>query len=616
MNIISRNIPTDPKRDHVAGGGLRQGHQADIGIAEDQISYGTGFPAPQLPAATRCRRRTDVARRRRTVLAGRRVTVDTATRGAVFTRREVVDFILDLTGYTSDKPLHLMRALEPSFGEGDFLLPAVERLLEAWEGAGRPDIHTTLANAVVAVELHHASYVKTRRRLMDLLTTRRIGITAARRLAAQWLVCGDFLLSQIEDGLDFVFGNPPYIRHDLIADATLAQYRSRYRTTTGRADIYVAFFERSLTALNPDGQLGFICSDRWMKNQYGGPLRQFVSDDFSLKCYVDMIGTKAFHKDVVAYPAITILARQPAGPTRIARRPETNSQTLSRLAQSLLEPESMSCDVEEMSNIIDGNRPLIFDQSDGLELVRWLEQRLPLLQDIGCRVGIGVTTGADKAFIEQFDAMDVEPDRKLPLVMTRDIATGSVAWRGFGVINPFNNDGKLVDLKAYPRLCAYLDERKAAIAGRYIARKSPLNWFRTIDRIDPELAGRPKLLIPDIKGKAHVVYEAGNLYPHHNLYYLVSDVWDLHALQAVLVSGIAQLFVGAYSPRMRGDCLRFQAQYLRRIRLPCWRDVELSLRRQLTEAGMAQDVGACVELVAGLYGLSAFQTAVLAKQCS
>lgn len=52
-------------------------------------------------------------------------------RGAVFTHREVVDFILDLAGYTPDKPLHEKCLLEPSFGGGDFLLPAVERLLAA-----------------------------------------------------------------------------------------------------------------------------------------------------------------------------------------------------------------------------------------------------------------------------------------------------------------------------------------------------------------------------------------------------------------------------------------------------------------------------------------------------
>jgi len=52
-------------------------------------------------------------------------------RGAVFTRREVVDFILDLAGYTADRPLYRIRLLEPSCGDGDFLLPVLDRLIEA-----------------------------------------------------------------------------------------------------------------------------------------------------------------------------------------------------------------------------------------------------------------------------------------------------------------------------------------------------------------------------------------------------------------------------------------------------------------------------------------------------
>ena len=59
----------------------------------------------------------------------------TESRGAIFTRAEVVDFILDLAGYTQDKPLHQMRLLEPSFGSGDFLIPIVRRLLAAWNMA-------------------------------------------------------------------------------------------------------------------------------------------------------------------------------------------------------------------------------------------------------------------------------------------------------------------------------------------------------------------------------------------------------------------------------------------------------------------------------------------------
>ncbi|MDV7397934.1 hypothetical protein RZS08_41420, partial [Arthrospira platensis SPKY1] len=75
-------------------------------------------------------------------------------RGAVFTRTEVVDFILDLAGYTEDQPLHEKRLLEPSFGGGDFLLPIIERLLCAWR-ASRPNgvPFDELGDAIRAVEL-------------------------------------------------------------------------------------------------------------------------------------------------------------------------------------------------------------------------------------------------------------------------------------------------------------------------------------------------------------------------------------------------------------------------------------------------------------------------------
>jgi len=48
-------------------------------------------------------------------------------------------------------------------------------------------------------------------------------------------------------------------------------------------------------------------------------------------------------------------------------------------------------------------------------------------------------------------------------------------------------------------------------------KKNPSNWYRTIERIWPELTYKPKLLIPDIKGEINIVYDSGKYYPHHNL---------------------------------------------------------------------------------------------------
>ena len=529
------------------------------------------------------------------------------SRGAVFTRREVVDFILDLIGYTEDQPLHEKRLLEPSFGGGDFLLPIIERLLGAWRAA-KPNGSALddLANAVSAVELHHETFHNTYTAVFSLLKRQGIATNAATALTDRWLSQGDFLLTPLDEKFDFVAGNPPYVRQELIPAPLLAEYRSRYQTMYDRADIYIPFIERSLSVLSDGGSLGFICANRWMKNRYGGPLRSFVAERFRLKVYVDMVDTPAFHSNVIAYPAITVISREAPGATRIAHRPAVDRAALANLADLLRAPAlpKEAGAVRELAQVTNGSEPWLLESADQMAMIRRLEERFPLLEEVGCKVGIGVATGADRAFIGNFDALDVEPDRKLPLVTTTDIMSGEVGWRGQGVINPFAESGRLVDLDDYPRLRRYLEARREVIAGRHCAQKAPANWYRTIDRITPTLAARPKLLIPDIKGEAHIVFEAGKLYPHHNLYYVTSDDWELRALQAVLLSAVTRLFVATYSTKMRGGFLRFQAQYLRRIRIPRWVDVPEPLRRELAEAAITRDVQACNRAAFKLYGLS------------
>lgn len=531
----------------------------------------------------------------------------TESRGAIFTRAEVVDFILDLAGYTEDQPLHEKRLLEPSFGNGDFLLPAIGRLLTAWKSS--PHAKTAveeLGDAIRAVELHGKTFAATRTAVLERLMREEIDELSALALAERWLARSDFLLTPLEGQFDFVVGNPPYVRQELIPAPLLAEYRNLYRTMYDRADIYIPFIERSLSLLAKGGSLGFICANRWMKNRYGGPLRNLVANQFHMKIYVDMVGTPAFHSDVIAYPAITIIRRETPGSTRIASCP-----VIDRTALTILSDELRARDlpkeagpVRELARVTNGSEPWLLDSSNQMALIRRIEKRFPSLEETGCKVGIGVATGADKAYIGDFDALDVEPDRKLRLVTTKDIVSGEVQWLGQGIVNPFAGDGALVELRDYPRLRRYLEERRDIIAGRHCARKAPANWYRTIDRITPELASTPKLLVPDIKGEAHIVFEGGELYPHHNLYYVTSDEWELRALQAVMLSAVTRLFIATYSTKMHGGFLRFQAQYLRRIRIPRWAEVPTALRTELAAAAIKRDVQACNHAAFKLYELN------------
>lgn len=532
----------------------------------------------------------------------------------VFTRREVVEFILDLVEYTADRPLYRFRLLEPSSGNGDFLLPAVERLLIAYKShcSEHSDLVGDLSDAIRAVEVHRASIESASARLLELLHEYGVSAEDANRLLEAWIIEGDFLLVELPWLFTHTVGNPPYVRQELIPDALMAEYRARYSTVYDRADLYIPFFERCLAYLERGGTLGFICSDRWMKNKYGGRLRAMVAGQYHLASYVDMVNTSAFRSDVIAYPAITTIKLEKPGPTRIAHQPRVDSDSLADLARAMRTdaiPEGSG--VLEIANVAKGSEPWILQSFDQLAVARRLESDFPTIEEAGCSVGIGVATGADRVFIGAFEDLDVEPDRKLPLVMTKDIEGGTVEWRGLGVINPFGDDGSLVDLADYPRLARYLERHAEKIRNRNCAKKNPKGWYRTIDRIYPALTDRPKLLIPDIKGEANIVYEDGHFYPHHNLYFITSTEWDLRALQAVLRSGIAKLFVSIYSTRMRGGYLRFQAQYLRRIRLPHWKDVPEEVREALVDAANSEDVEACDHAVTALYQLTPEERAAI-----
>lgn len=506
-------------------------------------------------------------------------------RGAIFTRESVVDFILDMAGYLSTKQLYRQRLLEPSFGDGRFILHAVDRLIDSWKRDGRTDIDE-LSNAIRAVELDNRTYERFAGKLTRHLTARGIQYDEAQFLVGTWLLKGDYLLTNFDISFDYIVGNPPYIRQELIDTNLLVKYKKIFSTMVGRADIYIAFIERSLSLLSDSGKLSFICADAWVKNDYGKAIRSKIASNFNFKCHINMYGLDAFEVAVGAYPSVIVIERGRQGKTKVVRATSIDKRYLEDLAANLSLPSDKSLTVQEM-DVVRGSSPWLVGDRMKIEAIQRLESLFPTLQDAGCRVGIGVATGADRVFIAPFKDINVENDRKLPLATNKCTHGDTLLWSGKGVINPWDEHGKLVDLDKYPLLSAYLEAHRESLSMRHTARSDvSRKWYKTIDRITPSLMKEPKLLIPDIKGNGDAItFDSGTLYPHHNLYFITSVEWDLRALQALLRSGIAYLFVEAYSVKIGGGYLRFQAQNLKRIRIPYWQNITHTDRALMIEAG-------------------------------
>jgi hypothetical protein len=175
-------------------------------------------------------------------------------------------------------------------------------------------------------------------------------------------------------------------------------------------------------------------------------------------------------------------------------------------------------------------------------------------------------------------------------------------WSGHYLVDPWNCDG-LVNLDEYPKLRAYFGKHEAALRKRHTAVKNARGWYKTIDRVTHSLTARPKLYIADIKNSLDPVLDCGETYPHHNLYFIQSDSWDLEVLGGLLMSAIGQFFVESYGVRMRGGYLRFQAQYLRRIRVPQPQALSAFQVQELTLAFRTRDRQRATTAALEVYGI-------------
>lgn len=432
------------------------------------------------------------------------------TTGEVFTRRWVVDFMLDLAGYTGD--VSRLRVVEPSIGSGSFVGPILERLIATgapWE---------TLRDSVRGYDLR-AEHVEACKRLaVSLLAS--AGCPIAQELADAWFHTGDFLLLDVPEA-DLVIGNPPYIRIENLDPALLAYYRHMCPTMGGRADIFVGFFERGLDLLTPGGKLVYICADRWMRNGYGRALRGKVARGFAVDDVLVMHDADCFEHEVSAYPAIVTLRNGKQGQTNAGQA--THSFGEDAASQFLRwrnsgEPEYSNGDVTAARMQHWHTTDSVWPDGDP-ELLAWLAKldQLSYIEQAGVKLGIGIATGADKVYITD-DLPAVEQDRLVPMATPGAVKSSQFRFTGEHLVSPW--DGRsLVNIERYPRLLNYYETHSERLQGRNVAKRAR-DWWRTIDSFNPELLARDKIVMQDMKRQAHPVRVPAGYYPHLSLIHI------------------------------------------------------------------------------------------------
>lgn len=490
--------------------------------------------------------------------------------GEVFTRHEVVEYMIGTVKKIGNiKNWVHIRTLEPSCGRGAFVLPIVDKIISETK-----DWHdVALKKALVACDISEENIEYVSGIVLKRLTDAGCPEEIAKQLVAVWFVCDDFLMHDFTAHFDVVIGNPPYIRFDNLSSAQQIEYRRRYKTFSNRCDIYIPFFEKSLSLLARSGIMSFICTNRFTRNRYGRKLREFISDKFHVAMYLNMEHTSPFLEEVSAYPAIFVIDKRIGAPTISASIDSADADMLNRMdvangAKAFSRFDRWYRDGEIWTSTC---------ADDRIEAVR-VENIYPTIENsaFGTRIGIGVASGADDIFVDAQRHADIEAERLVPLVVSEDIKNGSISWGQHYILNPydFHGDSEMIDLAKFPKTAAYFKNNENRLKARYCARGNGEDWFRTLDKMNHKVFKSAKLLLPDIQSGGNVALdEYGEFYPHHNVYWITSAIWNLKALCVILRSSFVTDQIRRVSVQMRGGSIRYQAQNLRNVHIPAWESI-------------------------------------------
>lgn len=229
------------------------------------------------------------------------------TNGAVYTPKFIREYIVNKALESAKKPLDQCLCADISCGCGAFLYTLSEHIHSKANVPYKDILHNIYGIDISETSIGRAKI------LLALVALRNGEIVESEDFN---LFCGDTLAYDfgswpaigLNQGLDIIVGNPPYVRSKNISLKT-KQYLSSWDTSkTGNADLYIPFFEIGMSILNETGVLGYITVNTFFKSVNARALRKYLSENQWALKIIDF-GEQLVFKKKLAYTCLAFLSK-------------------------------------------------------------------------------------------------------------------------------------------------------------------------------------------------------------------------------------------------------------------------------------------------------------------
>jgi Eco57I restriction endonuclease. len=243
------------------------------------------------------------------------------------------------------------------------------------------------------------------------------------------IIHAETLLSDIDTTFTVIVGNPPYVRHERLDKNYKEALLERYPIAVSTWDLYAYFILRAYELLEEGGVLGFIVSNKWLRAEYGEPLREFLARNVQIKEIKDFTGCNVFPSAQVDPMTIIFQKSKPTEPYEF-----------------LVSKEKEGVQIKVSSTILSAH-PWILEREEVYQIKRKLEEVGKPLKEWDVKIYFGIKTGYNDAFIIDTQTRNRilanckdEEERKRteeiikPVLRGRDIERYRYKWAGLWII--------------------------------------------------------------------------------------------------------------------------------------------------------------------------------------